>query len=62
MSVKIEPLDGRGGYEQPRITTLDEAAVASAIGPVRLSTAVDYNFESAGSGKRPGNESGPNRR
>jgi len=62
MSEKIDSLIGCVEYEPPRITTLDEAAVASAVGPVRLSTAVEYTFETAGSGRRPANESGPNRR
>jgi hypothetical protein len=55
-------MTGHVAYEPPRITTLDEAAVASAVGPVRLSTAVEYSFETAGSARRTANESGPNRR
>jgi len=62
MSEKIDSLIGRVEYEPPRITTLDEAAVASTVGPVRLSTGVEYTFETAASGERNANESGPKRR
>ena len=62
MSRQINPSIGRVEYETPRITTLDEAAVASAVGPVRLSTEVEYGFETAESSRQSNHEGGPKRR